>query len=62
MCRQAPGPSNKHEPPFGKLDWIVVRGLKAGAPQVVPAVDDQGRAVSDHEMIVVDLTFPDAQP
>ena len=59
---QAPGPSNKHEPPFGKLDWIVVRGLEARAPQVVPAADDQGRAVSDHEMIVVDLTFPYAQP
>ena len=59
---QAPGPSNKHEPPFGKLDWVVVRGLEARAPQVVPAVDEAGRAVSDHEMIVVDLTFPDAQP
>jgi len=59
---QAPGPSNKHSPPFGKLDWIVVRGLEARTPQVVRAVDDQGRAVSDHEMIVVDLTFPDAQP
>jgi endonuclease/exonuclease/phosphatase family metal-dependent hydrolase len=54
---QTPGPTNKHEPPFGKLDWIVVRGVEAGNPQVIPAVDEQGRAVSDHEMIAVDLRF-----
>ncbi|MGF9763985.1 endonuclease/exonuclease/phosphatase family protein [Microvirga sp. 0TCS3.31] len=52
---QTPGPTNKHEPPFGKLDWLVVRGVEAGNPQVVPAVGEQGRAVSDHEMIAVDL-------
>ncbi|MEE1611241.1 endonuclease/exonuclease/phosphatase family protein [Microvirga sp. CF3016] len=52
---QTPGPSNKHEPPFGKLDWIVVRGLEATNPQIVPAVDEEGRAVSDHEMIAVDV-------
>jgi endonuclease/exonuclease/phosphatase family metal-dependent hydrolase len=52
---QTPGPTSKHEPPFGKLDWIVVRGLEASNPQVIPAVDEQGRAVSDHEMIAVDV-------
>jgi endonuclease/exonuclease/phosphatase family metal-dependent hydrolase len=52
---QTPGPKNKHEPPFGKLDWIVVRGLAASHPQIVPAVDEAGRAVSDHEMIAVDV-------
>ena len=54
---QTPGPTNKHEPPFGKLDWLVVRGLEANNPQVIPAVDEQGRAVSDHEMIAADLRF-----
>ncbi|WP_201863604.1 endonuclease/exonuclease/phosphatase family protein [Microvirga soli] len=54
---QTPGPTNKHEPPFGKLDWLVVRGLEALYPQVIHAVDEQGRAVSDHEMIAVDLRF-----
>jgi endonuclease/exonuclease/phosphatase family metal-dependent hydrolase len=53
---QTPGPTNKHAPPFGKLDWIVVRGLEASNPQVIPAVDDEGRAVSDHEMVAVDLS------
>jgi len=54
---QTQGPSNKHEPPFGKLDWLVVRGLTAANPQIVPAQDGQGRAVSDHEMITVDVSF-----
>jgi len=54
---QTPGPKNKHEPPFGKLDWIVARGLVPQNPQIVPALDEQGRAVSDHEMIAVDLVL-----
>jgi endonuclease/exonuclease/phosphatase family metal-dependent hydrolase len=52
---QTPGPKNKHEPPFGKLDWIVVRGLAPSNPQIVPALDEQGRAISDHEMLAVDV-------
>jgi endonuclease/exonuclease/phosphatase family metal-dependent hydrolase len=52
---QTPGPTNKHEPPFGKLDWLVARGVEVSNPQVIRAVDEQGRAVSDHEMIVADL-------
>jgi len=54
---QTPGPTNKHEPPFGKLDWLVVRGLAAANPRIVPARDEQSRAVSDHEMITVDVSF-----
>lgn len=50
-------PSKAHSKPFGKLDWLFVRGLKAENPQVVPAVDEQGQAISDHEMIAVDLVF-----
>jgi endonuclease/exonuclease/phosphatase family metal-dependent hydrolase len=54
---QTPGPTNKHEPPFGKLDWLVVRGVEASNPQVIRAVNEQGGAVSDHEMIVVDIAL-----
>ena len=54
---QGPGPTNKHEPPYGKLDWLVVRGVEATNPQVVAAVDEQGRAVSDHHLITVDVSF-----
>ncbi|WP_262298470.1 endonuclease/exonuclease/phosphatase family protein [Microvirga sesbaniae] len=55
---QTPGPKNKHAPPFGKLDWIVARGLPVANPRIVPAVDREGRAVSDHEMIAVDVRLP----
>jgi hypothetical protein len=34
-----------------------MRGVTAENPQVVPAVDEQGRALSDHEMLAVDLRF-----
>ncbi|MGO4572823.1 endonuclease/exonuclease/phosphatase family protein [Microvirga sp. 2TAF3] len=54
---QRTGPSHKPEPPFGKLDWIVVRGMKAERPQVLAALDGQGRPISDHDMITVDLSF-----
>lgn len=54
---QIPGPKSKHEPPFGKLDWIVVRGLTVANPRIVPALDPQGRAISDHEMLAVDVAF-----
>jgi len=58
---QAPGPSDKHSPPYGKLDWIVVRGLEASAPRTLPAADAEGRPVSDHEMVVVELAFRGSQ-
>jgi endonuclease/exonuclease/phosphatase family metal-dependent hydrolase len=54
---QTPGPKSKHEPPFGKLDWIVVRGLAPSNPRIVPALDEQGRAISDHEMLAVDVAL-----
>ncbi len=54
---QGPGPTNKHEPPFGKLDWLVVRGVEATNPLVVAAVDEQGWAVSDHHLITVDVSL-----
>lgn len=52
---QRTGPSNKPNPPFGKLDWIVVRGMTAQEPQVIPALDERGQPISDHEMLAVDL-------
>jgi endonuclease/exonuclease/phosphatase family metal-dependent hydrolase len=54
---QTPGPKDKHKPPFAKLDWIVLRGLVPSDPQIVPALDEQGRAISDHEMIAVDVAL-----
>lgn len=52
---QRTGPAGKPRPPFGKLDWFFTRGVKAGNPQVVPALDGKGRPVSDHEMLTVEI-------
>ncbi|WP_230531870.1 endonuclease/exonuclease/phosphatase family protein [Microvirga roseola] len=52
---QNPGPSNKHAPPFGKLDWIVTRGVTPENPQVHEVTDGEGGPVSDHDMLVVDI-------
>jgi len=54
---QRTSPMEKPKLPFGKLDWIAVRGVTAENTQVVPALDEQGRALSDHEMVTVDLRF-----
>jgi len=54
---QRDGPSKTHPRPFGKLDWLFVRGARAENPQVIPSVDAKGRLVSDHEMIAVDVVL-----
>jgi endonuclease/exonuclease/phosphatase family metal-dependent hydrolase len=54
---QRTGADGKPEPPFGKLDWIVVRGLKACNPQVIPVLDQNGDPASDHDLLVADLSF-----
>jgi endonuclease/exonuclease/phosphatase family metal-dependent hydrolase len=54
---QRTGPAGDPEPPFGKLDWLFVRGLRADNPRLVPALDPDGRPVSDHEMLTVDVTL-----
>lgn len=42
-------------PPLMHLDWILVRGVTATEPRIVPAVDDHGRALSDHDMVTANL-------
>jgi len=54
---QRTGPASKPQPPFGKLDWIVIRGMTAQNPKIIPALDRQGKPVSDHEMLSVDLNL-----
>ena len=39
-------------PPFMRLDWLASRHLRAADPRTVPAVDDKGAAISDHDVIV----------
>lgn len=54
---QRDGPTKTHPRPFGKLDWFFVRGVAPENPQIVPSVDRQGRPISDHEMLTVDLVI-----
>lgn len=39
-------------PPFMRLDWLASRHLRAADPRTVPAVDEEGMAISDHDAIV----------
>jgi endonuclease/exonuclease/phosphatase family metal-dependent hydrolase len=46
-------PDGTPVPPLGKLDWFFSRGLVAADPQTVAAVDANGVAISDHEVLTV---------
>ena len=35
-----------------KLDWFLARGLVVGETRIVPSLDDTGRPLSDHDLIV----------
>jgi endonuclease/exonuclease/phosphatase family metal-dependent hydrolase len=50
-------PDGRPLPPFRRLDWLFTRGLEATSPRTVAAVDDKDAAISDHEVLVVDLTM-----
>jgi endonuclease/exonuclease/phosphatase family metal-dependent hydrolase len=41
--------------PLGKIDWFLCRDLVASGPATLPAVDGQGEAISDHEVLVVTI-------
>jgi endonuclease/exonuclease/phosphatase family metal-dependent hydrolase len=48
-------PDGTPAPPLGKIDWFLCRGLVASDPATLPAVDAVGRAISDHEVLVVTI-------
>jgi endonuclease/exonuclease/phosphatase family metal-dependent hydrolase len=52
-------PDGTPRPPLGKIDWFLGRGLAASEPRIVPAVDEAGRALSDHEILLVTVAPPD---
>ncbi len=60
----APGRTTRETPQSGprrypdlRLDWFFVRGVRAQNPRTIPALDGQGTALSDHELITVDLSL-----
>lgn len=48
-------PDGTPPPPFGRIDWFFSRGLAASDPQTVAAVDADGVAISDHELLTVSV-------
>ncbi len=40
-----------------KLDWFFTRGLKVAGARTVPALDRDGMALSDHDLILVDIAL-----
>lgn len=49
-------PDGRPEPPFSKLDWLFTRGLSASAARTVPAVGAKDGAISDHDIVMADVT------
>lgn len=56
MPTQRTRPDGTPRPPLGKIDWFFSRGLEAHAPATVAAVDSNGQAISDHEVLAVTVT------
>lgn len=48
-------PDGTPRPPHGKIDWFFSRGLRCSRPAIVAAVDGEGVAISDHEVLVVTI-------
>jgi len=48
-------PDGTPRAPLGKIDWFLSRGLVAREPATVPAVDAEGQAISDHEVLLVTI-------
>lgn len=53
VATQRTRPDGTPPPPLGKIDWFFARGLITSDAQTLAAVDDAGRAISDHEVLVV---------
>ena len=40
---------------LGKIDWFFARGLDLSEASTLPALDVQGRTLSDHELLTVTI-------
>jgi endonuclease/exonuclease/phosphatase family metal-dependent hydrolase len=50
-------PDGAPVPPFRRIDWLFTRGLTGSDPRTVAAVDGTGAALSDHDVILAELTI-----
>lgn len=48
-------PDGNPKPPHQRLDWLFTRGLAASHPMTVAAIDDAGDAISDHDLVAVEV-------
>jgi hypothetical protein len=48
-------PDGTPRPPFGRIDWLFSRGMQCTAPEVIPAIDTNGVAISDHDALAVTI-------
>lgn len=55
-------PDGTPEPPLGKIDWFLCRGLEVRDPQTIAAVDAAGVAISDHDVLAVSVRPTTAGP
>ncbi|HUL09374.1 MAG TPA: endonuclease/exonuclease/phosphatase family protein [Candidatus Acidoferrum sp.] len=40
---------------LGHIDWFLARDLRVVEPEIIPAVDERGNMISDHEMIALTI-------
>ena len=46
-------PDGSPRPPFGRIDWFFARGLDCTGAAQIAAVDENGTAISDHDVLAV---------
>jgi endonuclease/exonuclease/phosphatase family metal-dependent hydrolase len=46
-------PDGTPVPPHGRIDWFFTRGVAVGDARVVPAIQADGSAISDHEALFI---------
>ncbi len=55
VASQRMRPDGTPKAPFTRLDWLMTRGVQVSNPLTLPAVDQNGDAISDHEYIVINV-------
>jgi endonuclease/exonuclease/phosphatase family metal-dependent hydrolase len=48
-------PDGTPQPPYRRIDWFFTRGTAVRRARTVPATDATGSAISDHDVIVIDI-------
>ncbi|MBB5703960.1 endonuclease/exonuclease/phosphatase family metal-dependent hydrolase [Ochrobactrum daejeonense] len=49
-------PDGTPTPPFARLDWLFTRNIGASNPRTIAAIDETNAAISDHELVIADIS------